>query len=200
MEHDQLDDAQLVTRAQKGDRAAFGALVERYQERVLNLCYRRLNDRDLALDASQEAFLKAYRALPRFRAESRFYTWLFRIAINEATTIYRSRARRRAGSLDAETGEGERIPEPAAGEGFDPEADALQGDERAVLMRAISELDDEQSQVVILRDVEQLSYQEVADVLEIPLGSVKSRLHRARTALKTLLLQRDAVRQESRAS
>ncbi|MBL4845203.1 MAG: sigma-70 family RNA polymerase sigma factor [Planctomycetes bacterium] len=199
MEHETLDDSQLVTRAQEGDRAAFGALVERYQERVLNLCYRRLNDRDLALDATQEAFLKAYRGLSRFRAESRFYTWLFRIAVNEATTAHRRRSRRRAGSLDAEGSEGERVPEPAADESYDPQAEASRGDERSVLMEAIAGLEEEQARVVILRDVEQLSYQEVADVLEIPLGSVKSRLHRARNALKTRLLQRDAVRQETRA-
>lgn len=199
MEPDTLDDVQLVTRAQGGDRAAFGSLVERYQERVLNLCYRRLNDRELALDATQEAFLKAYRGLARFRAESRFYTWLFRIAVNEATTAHRRRARRRAGSLDAEGAEGERLPEPAADASYDPQAEVSRGDERSVLMAAIAELDEEQARVVVLRDVEQLSYQEVADILEIPLGSVKSRLHRARHALKTRLLQRDALRQESRA-
>lgn len=199
MEPDTLDDVELVTRAQGGDRAAFGSLVERYQERVLNLCYRRLNDRELALDATQEAFLKAYRGLARFRAESRFYTWLFRIAVNEATTAHRRRARRRAGSLDAEGSEGERLPEPAADESYDPQAEVSRGDERSVLMAAIAELDEEQARVVVLRDVEQLSYQEVADILEIPLGSVKSRLHRARHALKTRLLQRDALRQESRA-
>lgn len=199
MEPDTLDDVQLVTRAQGGDRAAFGSLVERYQERVLNLCYRRLNDRELALDATQEAFLKAYRGLARFRAESRFYTWLFRIAVNEATTAHRRRARRRAGSLDAEGAEGERLPEPAADASYDPQAEVSRGDERSVLMAAIAELDEDQARVVVLRDVEQLSYQEVADILEIPLGSVKSRLHRARHALKTRLLQRDALRQESRA-
>jgi len=199
VEPDTLDDVELVTRAQGGDRAAFGSLVERYQERVLNLCYRRLNDRELALDATQEAFLKAYRGLARFRAESRFYTWLFRIAVNEATTAHRRRARRRAGSLDAEGSEGERLPEPAADESYDPQAEVSRGDERSVLMAAIAELDEEQARVVVLRDVEQLSYQEVADILEIPLGSVKSRLHRARHALKTRLLQRDALRQESRA-
>jgi RNA polymerase sigma-70 factor, ECF subfamily len=198
VEHDTLDDAQLVTRAQEGDRAAFGALVERYQERVLNLCYRRLNDRDLALDATQDAFLKAYRGLARFRAESRFYTWLFRIAVNEATSTHRRRARRRAGSLNAEGSEGERVPEPEADGSYDPQAEATRGDERSVLMEAISELEEDQARVVILRDVDQLSYQEVAEVLEIPLGSVKSRLHRARGALKTRLLQRDAVRQGSR--
>jgi RNA polymerase sigma-70 factor, ECF subfamily len=199
VEPEPLDDVQLVTRAQGGDRAAFGSLVERYQERVLNLCYRRLNDRELALDATQEAFLKAYRGLARFRAESRFYTWLFRIAVNEATTAHRRRSRRRAGSLDAVGSEGERVPEPAADASYDPEAEVARGDERSVLMAAIAELDEEQARVVVLRDVEQLSYQEVADILEIPLGSVKSRLHRARHALKTRLLQRDAVRQESRA-
>lgn len=199
MEPDTLDDVQLVTRAQSGDRAAFGSLVERYQERVLNLCYRRLNDRELALDATQEAFLKAYRGLARFRAESRFYTWLFRIAVNEATTAHRRRTRRRAGSLQAEGAEGERLPEPAADESYDPQAEVARGDERTVLMAAIAELEEEQARVVILRDVEQLSYQEVADILEIPLGSVKSRLHRARHALKTRLLQRDALRQESSA-
>lgn len=188
MELSTLEDAGLVAVAQEGNREAFGILVERYQERVLNLVYRRLNDREIALDVAQEVFIKAYRALPRFRGTARFYTWLFRIAINESTTAHRRRARQRAVSLDAEGSEGQKVPTPGD-ERFEPGAEAQRFDERAMVRRGIAELEDDLAQVLLLRDIDQLSYQEVADTLEIPLGSVKSRLHRARGALRQVLRQ-----------
>jgi RNA polymerase sigma-70 factor (ECF subfamily) len=186
-----LDDVGLVTQAQEGSREAFSALVERYQERVLNLVYRRLDDRELALDVAQEVFIKAYRGLERFRADSRFYTWLFRIAINEATTAHRRRVRRKAVSLDAQSSDGEKLPDPPDTR-FEPGAEAERLDDQAMVRRGIAELDDDLAQVLLLRDIDQLSYQEVADTLEIPLGSVKSRLHRARLALRARLAKSGA--------
>ncbi|MGE0708373.1 MAG: sigma-70 family RNA polymerase sigma factor [Planctomycetota bacterium] len=183
-----LDDVGLVTQAQEGSREAFGALVERYQERVLNLVYRRLDDRELALDVAQEVFIKAYRGLSRFRADSKFYTWLFRIACNEATSAHRRRVRTRAGSLDAQSADGEKLPDPPDSR-FEPGAAVERLDDQAMVRQAILELDEDLASVLLLRDIDELSYAEVAETLQIPLGSVKSRLHRARLALKTQLAQ-----------
>jgi RNA polymerase sigma-70 factor (ECF subfamily) len=183
-----LDDRALVQECQGGSRDAFSTLVVRYQEAVLNLAYRRLGDRELALDVAQEVFLKAYKGLSKFQGDSRFFTWLYRIALNESVTAHRKSARHsRALSLDAERGsEGNKLAEPAD-ETFEPTAEAARQDDQAMVQRAIAELDDEFAQPLILRDLEGLSYQEVADVLEIPLGSVKSRIHRARQTLKNRL-------------
>ena len=191
MELATLDDAGLVTQAQEGSREAFGLLVSRYQERVLNLVYRRLDDRELALDVAQEVFLKAYRALPRFRADSKFYTWLFRIAVNESISARRRLVRRKTASLDATNSEGEKSQDPPDTR-FEPGAEVERLDDQAMVRRAIAELDDDLAEVILLRDIDQLSYAEVAETLQMPLGSVKSRLHRARNALKAQLVKAQA--------
>ena len=188
-ELESLDDRALVARTQDGDRAAFAALVERYQERVLNVVYRRLDDRDLALDVAQEVFFKAYRGLNGFRGGSQFYTWLFRIALNEAVSAHRKHARhRRAGSLNAPGADGEPGQDPADVT-YDPAAEAERTDDQAMVQRAIAALEEDLARVILLRDIDGLSYQEIAEVLEVPLGSVKSRIHRARRALKAQLTQ-----------
>ena len=187
MELDALDDRALVARTQDGNRDAFCALVERYQERVLNLVYRRLNDRDLAYDVAQEVFFKAYRALARFKGDSAFYTWLFRITINETISARRKQMRHdRTGSLDQTNSDGEKLSEPADTT-FDPEAEAERLDDQALVQRAIAGLDEDLAQVILLRDIDGRSYQEISAVLQIPLGSVKSRIHRGRQHLKESL-------------
>ena len=191
MELATLDDAGLVTQAQEGSREAFGLLVSRYQERVLNLVYRRLDDREMALDVAQEVFLMAYRALPRFRADSKFYTWLFRIAVNESISARRRLVRRKTASLDATNSEGESGQDPPDTR-FEPGAEAERLDDQAMVRRAIAELDDDLAEVILLRDIDQLSYAEVAETLQMPLGSVKSRLHRARNALRAQLVKAQA--------
>ncbi len=184
-----LDDRTLVARTQQGNRDAFAALVERYQERVLNLVHRRLDDRELALDVAQEVFLKAYRGLSRFEGDAQFFTWLFRITLNETVTAHRKNERhRRAGSLHAPGADGERLPDPPD-TSFEPSAEAARLDDAAAVQRAIAELDDDMAQVILLRDIDGRSYQEIAEVLQMPLGSVKSRIHRARQALKERLAQ-----------
>jgi RNA polymerase sigma-70 factor, ECF subfamily len=189
-----LADRALVARSQQGDRDAFSSLVVRYQDRVLNLAFRRLGDRDVALDVAQEVFLKAYRALDRFQGDAKFFTWLFRITMNETITARRKGERQMGGrrgpaSLDHATAGGDQLPEPAAGaEG--PSDLVERQDDQAMVQAAIEELDDELAQVILLRDIEGLSYQEVAETLELPLGSVKSRLYRARQALKARLAPR----------
>lgn len=183
-----LDDRALVARTQDGNRDAFAILVERYQERVLNLVYRRLNDRELALDVAQEVFLKAYKGLSRFKGESKFFTWLFRITMNEAISARRKAERQRTASLDREGADGQRMSDPADTT-YEPGAEAERSDDQAMVQRAISGLPDELAQVILLRDIDGRPYQEISEILEIPLGSVKSRIHRARQQLKERLVK-----------
>jgi RNA polymerase sigma-70 factor (ECF subfamily) len=187
VELDGLDDRTLVARSQEGDRDAFSTLVTRYQERVLNLVLRGLGDHDAALDVAQEVFLKAYRGLERFQGDSQFFTWLFRITMNETISARRRRDRRgRPLSIGREGPDGERLQDPPDST-FEPGAEAARLDEQVLVHRAIAGLDDEQAQVILLRDIDGRSYQEIAEVLELPLGSVKSKIHRARQALKERL-------------
>lgn len=189
VELESLDDRALVARTQDGDRAAFAALVERYQERVLNVVYRRLDDRDLALDVAQEVFFKAYRGLNGFQGNAQFYTWLFRIALNESVSAHRKNARhRRPVSLDGPGPDGESMQDPPDSS-FDPADAAARSDDQAMVQQAIAALEEDLARVILLRDIDGLAYQEIAEVLEVPLGSVKSRIHRARRALKAQLTQ-----------
>lgn len=192
MELEALDDRALVARSQEGSRDAFSALVTRYQERVVNLVLRGLGDQDAAFDVAQEVFLKAYRGLARFQGESQFFTWLFRITMNETISARRRRDRRpRPLSLDRQGLDGERQQDPPDVT-YEPGAEAARHDDAAMLQRAIAALEDEQAQVLLLRDIDGLSYQEIAEVLELPLGSVKSKIHRARLALKDRLARTTA--------
>lgn len=187
MQLEALDDRALVAQCQEGNRDAFSALVVRYQERVLNLVYRGLGDHDAALDVAQDVFLKAYRGLGRFQGESRFFTWLFRITMNETISARRRRDRRqRPLSLAREGPDGERLSDPAD-TSFEPGAEVARQDDVQMIQKAILTLDDEQAQVLLLRDVDGLSYQEISEVLGLPLGSVKSKIHRARQTLKDRL-------------
>jgi RNA polymerase sigma-70 factor (ECF subfamily) len=188
VELEALDDRALVAQSQEGSREAFSALVMRYQERVLNLVFRGLGDHDAALDVSQEVFLKAYRGLTRFNGDSQFFTWLFRITMNETISARRRRDRhQRPLSLGREDQDGARAQDPADPAAFEPGAEVGRQDDLAMIQRAIATLDDEQAQVLLLRDIDGRSYQEIAEVLELPLGSVKSKIHRARQALKDRL-------------
>lgn len=188
VELETLDDRALVTRTQEGNREAFSTLVTRYQDRVVNLVYRRLDDREAALDVAQEVFIKAYRGLDRFQGNSQFYTWLFRITMNETISARRKTGRRQPPlSLDRETSEGTRHEPPDTT--YEPSAEAERHDDQAMVQRAIYELDDDVGQVLVLRDIEGLSYQEIASILGIPVGSVKSRIHRARKTLRERLVK-----------
>ncbi len=190
-------DEQLVARAKAGDRSAFDALVIRYKDRIFNLCLRKLGDAEEALDASQEAFLKAYRALGAFEGKSQFYTWLFRIALNASFTRRTRRAREREvvpASLERSArGDAGADGEPAARavDPPDPRPDpremTLAAERAAVVEEAIASLPEDLKGIVLLRDIEGLAYEEIAEVLDIPLGSVKSRLHRARLVLRERL-------------
>ena len=179
----QSSDKKLVKRVQKGDKGAFDLLVLKYQHKIVNLVMRYVRDPELALDITQEAFIKAYRALPNFRGDSAFYTWLYRIAINTAKNFLVAQGRRPPGSdVDAETAEqldvGVRLKEYAT-----PEHHLLENELAETLRRAIDELPEDLRTAITLRELEGLSYEEIAKTMECPVGTVRSRIFRARAAI-----------------
>jgi RNA polymerase sigma-70 factor (ECF subfamily) len=183
------DDAALVERCRAGDVAAFEPLVEKYRQRVWRLAYNVLRDREEAWDVAQEAFIRAYQALPSFRGQSAFYTWLYRIVMNVAADRGRSRgAQGRAfGTERVPEEDWERVlPDLHAGEEA-PDARAARAEERRKIMQALDTLSDDHRTIIMLGDLEGLSYREIADTLEIPLGTVMSRLHNARKRLRDAL-------------
>lgn len=176
-------DQQLVARVQKGDSRAFDLLVLKYQHRICGLISRYVYDADEVQDVAQEAFIKAYRALPRFRGESAFYTWLYRIAINTAKNYLVSRSRRPPGS-DVEVEDAEYFEGGQVLHEIDTPENALLGAElKAVVERAIKDLPDDLRTAVTLREFDGLSYEDIAEIMDCPVGTVRSRIFRAREAI-----------------
>ncbi len=173
----------LVKKSRTGDREAFSALVIQFQDVVYNMIYQRLGDADSALDAAQETFVKAFAQLASFKGESSFKTWLLSIALNEAENQRRAKKKHRAGSLDGQDG----VAASLADRGPSPTADVETRDEVALVQRALQQADEEDAKLILLRDLENLSYLEIAEVLGVPLGSVKSGLNRARARLRATL-------------
>ncbi|MGH7926317.1 MAG: sigma-70 family RNA polymerase sigma factor, partial [Candidatus Binatia bacterium] len=159
----------------------FAVLLERHQRTIFNLLYRMLGDYDDAAEVSQEAFLSAYRSIKSFRGDASFSTWLYRIAVNHANTRRKNVAlwQQRTARMDS--------MEPASDGVSDP-ADALERKEmRERVQAALNGLEAEDAAIILLRDLQDVPYETVADILEVPIGTVKSRLHRARRALKARL-------------
>ncbi|MEQ8263035.1 RNA polymerase sigma factor RpoE [Pseudohaliea sp.] len=176
-------DKQLVDRVQRGDNRAFDLLVLKYQHRILGLVSRYVQDADEVQDVTQEAFIKAYRALPGFRGDSAFYTWLYRIAINTAKNHLVSRSRRPPGA-DIEVEDAEQFESGGALRDLENPENALFGEElKAVVEAAIEELPEDLRTAVTLREFDGLSYEDIADVMECPVGTVRSRIFRAREAI-----------------
>jgi RNA polymerase sigma-70 factor (ECF subfamily) len=187
-------DREIVARCQKGDVQAFGALVEKYQKKMLNAAYRMIGDYQEACEVTQEAFLSAYRAIRKFRGDAAFSTWMTGIVLNHARNRLkqiRARSRHEGRSLDdpVETEEGSVFRDPPSGE--DPADEQMEKKEieRAV-QEGIGSLDPEFREVLVLRDIQGFSYEEIRDILSIPDGTVKSRLFRAREILKERLKTR----------
>ena len=178
-------DKELVRRVQKGDRHAFDLLFSRYQHKILNLVSRYLRDREDVEDVAQEAFIKAFRALPRFRGESAFYTWLYRIAINTAKNHLVARSRRPPGVdvdiEDAEFMDGTDMLK----ESESPEAALARDELSAEINLAISQLPDDLRSAVTLREFDGLTYEQIAEIMDCPVGTVRSRIFRAREAIDT---------------
>ncbi|RCL47519.1 MAG: RNA polymerase sigma factor RpoE [Halieaceae bacterium] len=175
-------DQQLVQRSQRGDLRAFDLLVLKYQGRIAALVGRYVSDAGEVEDVTQEAFIKAYRALAKFRGDSAFYTWLYRIAANAAKNHLVAKGRRPGADATIEDAEG--FDEGGLlSESASPEALAM-GEELAdVVESALKELPDELKAALTLREFDGLSYDEIADVLECPVGTVRSRIFRAREAI-----------------
>ena len=176
-------DKELVKRVQKGDKGAFDLLVLKYEHKIVNLVMRYVRDPDTALDISQEAFIKAYKALGRFRGDSAFYTWIYRIAINTAKNhLVASGRRPPRADIDAQDAE---QYDGAAGlkEYATPERMLLRDEIKETIAGAIEDLPDDLRTAITLRELEGMSYEEIAQAMDCPIGTVRSRIFRARDAI-----------------
>ena len=177
------EDQRLLQSVKKGNKKAFDTLVLKYQQRVIQLVSRYVHNPSDALDITQEAFIKAYRAIPNFRGDSAFYTWLYRIAVNTAKNHLVSKARRSAN----------KEVEPELAEQFEvdsllkdpdsPEHLVLTEEIRQTIVKALDKLPQELKQAIMLRELEGLNYQEIAEKMDCPVGTVRSRIFRAREAI-----------------
>jgi RNA polymerase sigma-70 factor (ECF subfamily) len=178
-------DSELVQRARRGSADAFAELVTRYQGGVYNLCYRLCHDETEALDLAQSAFVKALEGLPRFEARARFSTWLYRISVNLALSQRRSHRRRRTVSLD---GLAEREPDERSDKREMSPGEAVERDEmHESIAAALARVEAEFRAAIVLKGIEGLDYAAIAEILQVPIGTVKSRIHRGRTMLRELL-------------
>ena len=179
----QASDQKLVKRVQKGDKGAFDLLVLKYQHKIVNLIMRYVRDPELALDIAQEAFIKAYRALPRFRGDSAFYTWMYRIAVNTAKN-YLAAQRRQPANVELDLQDPEQYDLHAKLRETDtPEGITLSNELRETVERAIAALPEDLRTAIILRELEGMNYEEIAQTMECPVGTVRSRIFRARDAI-----------------
>jgi RNA polymerase sigma-70 factor (ECF subfamily) len=180
-------DQKLVVRAQRGDKTAFELLVRKYQHRVAKLVARYVRDRGEVEDVTQETFIKAYRAISGFRGDSAFYTWLYRIAVNTAKNFLESQGRRPPGTdLDADSAEALAQGEPLR-DVATPERHLLTDEIANTVRHAINALPADLRMAITLREIEGLSYEEIAEVMECPIGTVRSRIFRAREAIDSEL-------------
>ena len=177
------NDKELVKKAQKGDKVAFDALVTKYQFKVVNLVTRFVKDVDEAQDVAQEAFIKAYRGLANFRGDSAFYTWLYRIAINSAKNYIVSQGRK-SPTYAVDIDDAEHMETAAALKEIDtPEGRMLTREIENTVYKAIKELPEDLKTAITLRELEGMTYEEIANVMECPIGTVRSRIFRARETI-----------------
>ena len=183
---EQLDE-DLVLRVQQGDKSAFDLLVIKYQHKIIQLVNRYVKDPSEAQDVAQEAFIKAYRALGNFRGDSAFYTWLYRIAINTAKNYLVSRSRR-SSDYEVDVQDAEAIENAPQLQGMEtPERLLLNQEIIDTIKTAIDKLPDEMRTAIILREFDGMSYEEIAEAMDCPVGTVRSRLFRAREAIDNKL-------------
>ena len=181
---EKVTDKELIDRVKNGDKASYDLLVLKYQQRIVNLVSRFVRNQSDALDVTQEAFIKAYRALPNFRGESAFYTWLYRIAVNTAKN-YLAVQSRRPSSSGHDVSEIEQIEgADALKEQATPENLVLKDELQETVLKAIEDLPEDLKTAIMLREIEGLSYEEIAGVMECPIGTVRSRIFRAREAIE----------------
>ncbi|MDT0583939.1 MULTISPECIES: RNA polymerase sigma factor RpoE [Alteromonadaceae] len=185
---EQKTDQELVEQVQKGNKNAFNLLVVRHQNKVMNIVSRYVKNSGDVADVTQEAFIKAYRALPNFRGESAFYTWLYRIAVNSAKNYLTSQGRKPPAS-DVDASEADYYDgSDALKENNSPERSLLSDELQEKLFSTIDGLPDDLKAAITLREIEGLSYEEIATVMECPVGTVRSRIFRAREAIDKVIL------------
>ncbi len=190
------NDAQLVRRSRDGDTAAFGRLVERHQDYIYNAVFHLVGDELRAESLAQEVFVRAFEALDGFEGRAKFTTWIYGIMLNTVRSFWRRSGRRTVFSLDRPAGDDAPRPYlPAEGDG--PVEAALRREDLQAVRGAIGDLEDEMREIIVLRDIQGLKYEELAEALDLPLGTVKSRLYRARRSLKEKLEDYYGDRNES---
>jgi RNA polymerase sigma-70 factor (ECF subfamily) len=180
------DDQRLIAECLQGRSAAFGELVRRYQDRLYNTVYRLIGNAEDAQDVVQEAFIHAYQSLGRFKGDSLFFTWLYRIAVNAAISL----KRKQRATLSIHTGrqDPDGTAEPADPSDFGQPGHALErAEQEDRIQRALGRLSPEHRAVLVLKDMEDQKYETIAEILQVPIGTIRSRLHRARLELRDLL-------------
>jgi RNA polymerase sigma-70 factor (ECF subfamily) len=181
-------DLQLVERVRQGDQQAFRILVEKYQRKILRLLSRMVRDPHEIEDIAQEAFIKAYRALPQFRGDAAFYTWLYRIAINTAKNYLSSRGRKMQTVSDQAINEDDEPDERLVAQDIsNPETELLSKQVAIAINQAVDALPQELREAITLREIEGMSYEEIAESMACPIGTVRSRIFRAREAISAKL-------------
>ena len=185
-----LQERDLIRKAKQGDMLAFEELILKHEKIVYNLALRMMNHSEDAMDISQEVFLKAYRSLANFDERSAFSTWLYRITHNTCIDEIRKRKGKQTYSLeeDLESEDGS-MQRQVADAGDTPEESLMRKEEKSEILRALDTLSEEHKAAIILRDVKGMSYEEIAEILDLSLGTVKSRINRARNQLKTEILK-----------
>ncbi len=181
------DERELIAQSRQGDMTAFSLLVEKYQDRLFNTTYRLCGNYQDACELTQETFLRALKGIAGFRGEAKFYTWLFRIALNLTRSHHRRAGRRRWQSLDEPDGTLELASQASRLGGNDcpdPAERAAQAERNSKVSAALDQLAQQYKTVIVLRDVEDLNYREIAQIVGVPVGTVKSRVHRGRLTLR----------------
>ncbi len=185
-----MQEAELISLCREGDRDAFNELVEMYQNQVVNIAYGMLSDREDAYDAAQEVFVKIYKNIGSFKGKSSLSTWIYRIVANVCNDTLRKRQRRApAVSINSAFSDDDEKDMDITDDAPTPEELLELSEKQRAVRLAIAELSDEHREVITLSDIEQLSYEEISEILRCPVGTVKSRLNRARSALKKKLLK-----------
>ena len=189
MKSEHESDQRLVVRAQQGDKRAFDVLVLKYQQRIASVVSRYLRDQDEVADVTQEAFIKAYRALANFRGDAQFYTWLYRIAINTAKNYLVAKSRRPP-DTDKDINDGEFSENSVVLKTEDqPEALLARDQLQSVILAAVDALQEDLRTALMLREFDGLSYEEIAEIMACPVGTVRSRIFRARESIEKKMQQ-----------
>lgn len=181
MVHEERSDWECVQKVQGGDADAFETLVRRHEKKIFNLLYRWLGDYDEAADVGQEVFLAAFRAIKRFRGDSSFATWLYRIGVNHAKN------RQKSLQVARQRQQAREVSDAPSDPASDPVEGVEQRERHDLVQRGLKELDADDALLILLHDLQEVRYEEISETLDIPLGTVKSRLHRARQALRVKL-------------